>query len=226
MSFKVDPASSTVDGKTISDWTKDWWRWLVDGPREPFNQSDDTTGLLAYIHNDKSVFFLAGNDPFSGAASNATRTILVPHGKPVLVPLLNSIDIEGPGITNVDDTSKAVPGKADLQSTARDSLTKEEKLWEPDTMKLTVDGRSIADLQGHLEKTDFFSVGKITPGSFLTSDGLNAKPGAVGSVSLASGYFVMLDNLSRGFHTVSFSETLATDPKPTNIAITDHLLVV
>jgi hypothetical protein len=226
MSFKVDPTGSIVDGQTISDWTKDWWRWLVNGPREPFNQSDDTTGLLAYIHNDEPVFFLAGNDPFSGAASNATRTILVPHGKPVLVPLINSIDIEGPGITNAGHLDQPVPGTAALQNMAQDSLSGQEKLWEPNTMSLKVDGQSISNLQDHLESTDFFSLGKIAPNTFLTSDAIGVKPGAVGSVSLASGYFVMLDNLSYGVHTVSFGGTLNTAPNPTTISITDHLIVV
>jgi hypothetical protein len=222
MSFKADPHGATVDGKTISDWTKEWWKWIVDGPREPLNQSDDTTGLLAYTHNTQPIFFLAGNDPFSVNGNNATRTIFVAHGRPILVPLLNAIDIEGPGIPQT--ATPPVTGTTALQELAQNLLDAQFATIEPSTLTLTIDGQSIAvaDLQSHLEKTDFFSVGTIEPGSLLTSKNIGVTAGAIGSVSKASGYFVMLEDLSRGVHTISFGGSTTSGP----IQTTDHLIIV
>ena len=90
MSVQLDAPGATVDGKTIADWTKDWWNWIIDGPADPFNQSDDTTGLLSHINNNGPVFFLAGNNPFSSAGNNTDRFIVVSHDKEILVPLLNN----------------------------------------------------------------------------------------------------------------------------------------
>ncbi len=89
MSVKLAATGSIVDGKTITDWTQDWWNWIVDGPKSPFNQSDDKTGLLGYINNHGPVFFLAGNNPFSTSGNNTNRYIVVSHDKEILVPLLN-----------------------------------------------------------------------------------------------------------------------------------------
>ncbi len=135
MGVKLEAPGATVDGKTISEWSKDWWNWVIDGPKDPFNQSDDRTGLLAYIHNDGAVFFLAGNNPFSDAGNHSERFIVVPHDKEVLVPLVNFIDIEGPGITD---------GPILSDGGYRDKVEQALPLLPPDNLKLhlTIDGKS------------------------------------------------------------------------------------
>src|SRR5438094_4003872 len=52
----VVPAGSTVSGKTIGEWTADWWNWTgsVD------NVFADTTGAAATQNQSGPVFFLAG----------------------------------------------------------------------------------------------------------------------------------------------------------------------
>jgi len=55
----VLPNDATVDGKTIGDWTAEWWKWIYSLPT---NQSPllDTDGSLAGNGQpDGDVFFVA-----------------------------------------------------------------------------------------------------------------------------------------------------------------------
>ena len=206
MSVKLDAPGATVDGKTISDWSKDWWNWIIDGPKDPFNQSDDRTGLLSYINNNGPVFFLAGNNPFTAAGNHAERYIVVSHDKEILVPLLNFIDIEGPGLTDPD-----LPhSDSEYRAIVNQNLAKNPG---PDnvTLNLTIDGKSFDSdlLKTHLEPTDFFSMGPVKPDSLLTSLGI--APGTATDFNKATGYWAMLENFSKGIHTVSFGGSATDD---------------
>ncbi len=227
MSAHFDAPGAVVDGKTISAWTKDWWNWIIDGPKSPFNQSDDTTGLLSYIHNNGPVFFLAGNDPFSSAGNNTNRYIVVSHNKEILVPLLNFIDIEGPGVTS------AITDPPLSDSAYRALVDKNLAAAVPDpsqvSLNLTIDGKPFASdlLKTHLETTDFFSMGPVKPGSLLTGLGAGIEAGFATDFNKASGYWAMLDNLSVGIHTISFGGTVTKDGVvTTSVQTTDHLIVV
>jgi hypothetical protein len=217
MSVKVDAPGAIVDGKSISAWTKDWWSWIINGPLDPYNQSDDTTGSLSYINNQGPVLFLAGNNPFTGAASDANRYIVVQHGTPILVPVLNFIDIEGPGIPgSVGPDYKALVDKAVAGWLPTVNLA---------SLHVSVDGKAIPDLPSHLETTDFFSLGTVQPGTLLTSSNIGVPAGAIMAEDKAAGYWVMLENLSKGAHTISFGGS-TSNPEVRPVQITDHILVV
>jgi len=225
VSVQLDAPGATVDGKTISDWSKDWWNWIIDGPKDPFNQSDDRTGFLSHIHNNGPVFFLAGNNPFSTAGNNTDRFIVVSHDKEILVPLQNNIDIEGPGIT-------AGPTLSDAEYRAIVDQSLAANVPDPANVKLnlTIDGKSFDSdlLKTHLEPTDFFSMGPVKPGSLLTSPTLGIAPGTATDFNKATGYYAMLENFSKGIHTVSFGGTVtdATGAVIQSVQTTDHLIVV
>jgi hypothetical protein len=215
MSVKVDAPGAIVDGRSISSWTKDWWSWIINGPHDPFNQSDDKIGLLSFINNGRPVFFLAGNNPFTGAGNNTDRVIVVPHDKPVLVPVLNFIDVEGPGIT-------PPAAGTDYRALVDQTLASLLQTVNPTTLHVSIDGKAVPDLASHLETTDFFSLGKVKPGTLLTSSDIGIAPGSVMAADKAAGYWVMLEGLSKGVHTVSFGGSTSNFTTQT----TDHLIVV
>jgi hypothetical protein len=94
--YSIDKPDTIVAGKSISEWTVNWWKWILQGPQDPLNPVDDKTGLLAYQNNGGSVFFLAGTNGITGAGGNAERYIVVPHDKPILVPMVNFFDTLDP----------------------------------------------------------------------------------------------------------------------------------
>src|SRR6185295_11156121 len=78
----VIDGGSTVAGKTIGEWTADWWNWAGAS-----NVIGDPDGSAANNNQSGPVFFVAGT---SGGAP-VTRTFTVPAGKNVLFPLANWI---------------------------------------------------------------------------------------------------------------------------------------
>src|SRR5690348_5925964 len=85
---KLDNVHSTVDHKKVVLWTEDWLKWAFHSPASaaPLASSDN-----AEVNNNGSIFFLAGGN------WDHIPIIDVPAGKPVLLPMINAWDIEGPG---------------------------------------------------------------------------------------------------------------------------------
>ena len=76
--YTIDNPDATVDGKTIAQWTEDWWTWALQSPAYK-NALDDTTGQYANVGNDQpGVFFIAGTT--GTGDTSATRTFTVPQG--------------------------------------------------------------------------------------------------------------------------------------------------
>ena len=67
-------------------------------------------------------------------------------------------------------------------------------------------------------------MGPVKPGSLLT--GLGIAPGTPTDFNKATGYWAMLENFSRGFHTVSFGGSYTDERGDQSIQTTDHLLIV
>ncbi|MGP1385783.1 MAG: hypothetical protein ACTS2F_19650 [Thainema sp.] len=115
---------SEVAGKTIGEWTVDWWQWAL-GQSSPNDAFSDTTGENAGVNQSGPIFFVAGT-----TGGSATRTFTVPSNKYLLFPLVNvSIsDIEDPSLSE-QEISSQVTMIADLV----------------DSLEATIDGVPIAN---------------------------------------------------------------------------------
>src|SRR5438105_3400233 len=80
------PNDAVVDGKSLSEWTVEWWKWVF-AIHTNENPEFDLDGSRAATHqSDGPVFFVAGVITFSGSA---TRHFQVPAGKYLFFPVLN-----------------------------------------------------------------------------------------------------------------------------------------
>lgn len=202
--YSIDKPDAIVAGKSISDWTADWWKWILQGPQDPFNPVDDKTGLLAYQDNSRPVFFLAGTNGVTGSGGNAERYIVVPHGKPVLVPMVNYFDTLDP--KDVEDANVSAFAAA-AQPFAK------------------IDGNDVLHPTDFLETTGVFSLGQEKPGTLvhqLAAQFGVSKIGQELAPTEATGYYLMLEGLSRGTHTLTFG---GSAPGFSG-SVTDHLIVV
>jgi hypothetical protein len=79
------PKTARPYGKSIADWTADWWSHMYsfDCANLPLN---DVDGSNAGLNLDGPVIFLPGN-----SGGTTSRTITVPHGKALLFPLINAL---------------------------------------------------------------------------------------------------------------------------------------
>ena len=88
----IVPPQAIYKGKTAGEWTVAWWQWVLG---TPFNvQMTDGTGEFAYVNNNGAdgVFFLAKT-----WAGTQERTIEIPAGTPLYVPLMGWGLWEAPG---------------------------------------------------------------------------------------------------------------------------------
>jgi hypothetical protein len=166
------------------------------GPADPFNPTDDKSGLLGYHNNHGDVFFLAGTNGITGSGGDALRFIVVPHGKAVLVPMLNSFDVEGPGVPGTDNPSNPEPH---INSVINDWLHSVSNVFA------SIDGKTIVNEAfptKFLETTEFFSMGPTRSGSLAEQAGVPA--GVELKEAKATGFYLMVEGLSRGLHTIEF----------------------
>jgi len=191
----LDPGASYA-GRTIAEWTAEWWTWAWNSPAgsDPLG---DMTGALAGQNNDGPVFFVAG----SNAGGTITRSFSVAEGRALLVPMINywencvgDIAVScGPGYV-------ANPGATLLANT-------ETYRTAATSVFLSVDGAPIANPTTHWEVSGVFLGGTADAGEALTVLYAGAGLDIVGldiSPSVVSGYYAMITGLSPGDHTLVY----------------------
>jgi hypothetical protein len=169
-------AGAKVHGKTIGQWSAEWWKWALSFPAGP-NPFDDPTGANAGLRQKGPVFFLAGTP-----GGDAERTFTVPGNKPILVPLL---------VTELSELELGAGADVRAEVEALADLI--------DSLHLSIDGVEFpeAELFLHRETSPDFSF-VAAPGNPI---GVPAGPSGL---AVADGYFVMLRPLGKGEHTISY----------------------
>lgn len=194
--YQVLDAGASYAGKTVAEWTADWWTWAWGAPANA-DPLSDTTGSLANQNNDGPVFFVAGSN--SGGVTQ--RTFSVSEGKALLVPMINYWEnCVGDVAISCGPSYVADPGATLLANT---------ELYKAATTDIfvSIDGTPVPNPASHWEVSGVFSGGTAQPGSTLTSLYAGAGIDIVGqdiSPSMASGYYVLVAGLSAGSHVVSY----------------------
>jgi hypothetical protein len=192
----VDPDES-IAGRTQLFWAKTWWQWVLsipDTPNAP-NPNNDQTGASAAIGNTGPVFFLAGT--FGGPA--VTRTITVPSGKPVFFPIANVFFAAVGATGNFDPAPCSTP----LTLSCALGLIR-GPICNATNMTVTIDNNTITTPKiknFRQTSTSFFTV-TLPPSNVF---GLPPKMYFPNNpVWVQDGYYIMLNNLSLGTHTLHF----------------------
>ena len=179
--INVLPGGSTVAGKSIGDWTTDWWKWALGIPA-PGDPLGDTSGADAQTGQSGPVFFLAGG---IGDAPPVTRTFTVPADKYLLFPMINWVGYGGadPGYTSV---------KQEIVAITTGTI-------DPAKLVATIDGTAVPNLAGHRESFsgDAFALPLVDNNSF-------GHPAATYPDAYADGYWIMLAPLGSGSHTLRY----------------------
>lgn len=175
----IVPAGATVAGKTIGEWTADWWVWAVN-QHGASSATTDTTGAYANINQSGPVFFVAGqpgnNEGKLPENIKATRAFAVPHDKYLLVPVINAAYWE-----NWDGSNYA-----QLLEDAVNGI---------DSLFAVIDGVAVPNLTSYLEASPPFSF------NIAYADNPFGAPTGDSGAALAKGYYLMLEPL--GTSTVS-----------------------
>src|SRR5262245_36896873 len=83
----ADP-DTIVAGHTVAQWTQYWWKWQLQAPA---GAGPLDSASYQSINLDEMVFI----------AGNFDATIHAPAHTPILFPMINVYDTEGPGIESI-----------------------------------------------------------------------------------------------------------------------------
>lgn len=201
----VDPSQS-VSGSSQLALAEQWVQWALGIPA-PTNPLLDATGTFARVNNNGPVFFLAGN----ATGGPTERSFNVTKGKPIFFPVVNAFDLEVP--TDGCDVQCAlgfIPGVGGATE-----------------LHATLDGQDLLTFPSYRQtSTALFTVD--LPPSLRDAFGFPQQ--YVGLLdAVTDGYWVALDGLTAGAHTLVFGGTipeLAPGASPFSLRITANINVV
>jgi len=214
----VAPPNSTPGDMTYGEWGGAWWSWALGIPAAS-NPVIDETGEFGDVDQQGSVWFLAGT-----FGATAERTLSVPTGKKLFFPIINSV------WWAPDDVEFAAMIAEDVLGLDPEEFTDKELIelmavlqvtFDTLQMHCTVDGVEITNLE------DYFAVSPPFP--IIDTDLLDdwEVPISQPNCAIAAGYWLMLNPLKKGEHTIHFSADGQGNPVFADFAldVTYHLTV-
>lgn len=205
----VMDAEGVPFGKTYGEWSNAWWLWALSIPKDtnPIAEGDCDQ------QQSGDVFFLAGN---MGGASK--RTCTIPAGKAIFFPIVNLTVTVCPEVVNADFTCDMATSEQSMQDNAESYLDMNQP-----TMTLEVDGHAITALdQGRAQTGKFIDPTQDymqhvfqSPCSGPIRDNTCNMPVGSDRAGFGDGYWVMLNELPAGKHTVHFTAKVPSGPDMT-----------
>lgn len=194
------PIHSMPYGKSYGEWGDAWWQWSFAIPAD-INPVTDTTGGFAAMGQSGPVWFLAGT--YGGTV---VRTVTVPAGKALFVPIYNSVWVNIPLLGDN-------PWSAEQEAFIRDYLaTTYMDQFGPEDLTCEIDGRSVVNILSYrcatppsgefmvtLPANDVWGLVGLTD-----VNGDIFQPGTYGP-SIQDGIFLMLAPLRAGQHVIHFT---------------------
>jgi hypothetical protein len=217
---KADPVydpHSTVNGKTLGEWSASWWQWAFSYPLSD-NPLFDGTGADAFLGNVGNAFFFAGALGFQTNPLDVvvTRTVSIPNDLPIFFPLIN-VEVDNPTFYPPGQPPPNPPYTFDqLSGFAGDFIAPTIELHA------LLDGLAIPDLFNHREVSPSFSY-SVPDNNVLDFFGYNFPGGTVVDPAAADGWYLMLKPLPVGPHTVNFGGTIDEDGNPATTDDDFHL---
>ena len=185
--FELLGPDETIAGRSIAEWTQEWWTWILHSP-DAQNPARDPTGAFAGNQPKNPVFFVAGTGPSatSGSGETAERSFDVPE-LPLLIPMINFF-------TTLE------PPEAETQQV-------DDWIASVTSVFGSIDGVAVEHPERYLVVTNFFSAGVVQPDSVIDkfAESLGAEiEGETLEPTKAAGYWLVVDDLDAGMHTIVF----------------------
>jgi hypothetical protein len=180
----IPPPGGKPYGLTYEDHIKNFWKWIISFPipKSPWQDNTGTNCDNGQSATNSPIFYLSGN-----GGGTSVRTCKVPAGKALFIPVspMEASDKESPG-ASVEQLSKSA--KKDQDSVTSLYLKIDDKVY------------NLQDLSKYRTHTGPFDVVFPDNAIFGASKG-NAK-------SVADGYYVITEPLTKGTHNIQFKSSL------------------
>lgn len=198
----AENATPTVYGKTMGNWGQAWWQWALNFP-----SADNPIQQDGYVDcsagQSGKVWFLAGT-----FGESVERTCSIPEGRALFVPIINSLYWTPEDCASNDvKTCREKSAGQGIDSILSWTCTVDGVpcAWFAQVVRAQSDPRPLNLPAGAIAATDW------------------GYPPGVREKSIADGYAVMLDPLSRGQHTVHI--TSSAESPSFSLDVTYHLTI-
>jgi hypothetical protein len=198
----VIPVNSNTYGKTYGEWSAEWWKWALSIP-DSKNPVKDESGKFGAEGQSGKVWFLAG----TWGKTGVSRICTIPAGKALFFPIVNyeCSKIEGNGNNKKELLANTTP--------TIDNVTVKE---------VKVDGKSLKKLDKYRVTSKLF-VFRLPPDNVL---GIPTGPRGSSSIAVSDGYWIMLEPLPAGKHTIEIhGEIKVSDDFTFKTQVTYYLTV-
>jgi len=205
---RIAPIQSHPGGKSYSQWAANWWQWALQNPAS-------TNPLLdkgeCNVGQKGRVWFIGGT--FSGEANKeVVRNCSVPAGTSLFLPLINTF--YGAFVTDPPEqrTEKFLREQVDYIKNKNLILLKAE-----------IDGVSVKNPSQYLEKSPLFNV-QLTKDNIYGVDE-SVIPQLLLAPSVDQGYYLFLEPLKPGKHTIKWQAKISTPTGNSEQNITYNIVV-
>ena len=190
----VLPPNSHAYGKSMGEWSAEWWKWVFAIPA-PTNPLLDMTGADVAVGQSGPVWFLGGGFCTYTDCSHFTivRNATIPNGVALFFPIINNecSTLEGNGTTYYQLRSCA-SGFQDLAT----------------NMTCEVDGTPVRNLDRYRVVSPLFTY--TVPDNNIFQIFGEDFPGGSTSPSVSDGVYLMLRPLSAGRHVIHVTGEIPT----------------
>lgn len=184
--IRVHGVEDKVGGKTVAQWSAEWWKWAIRFKKDR-NPVMDATGEFADVGQPDAVWFLAGN--FGGVSK---RKCTIPASRPVLVPVFNYY--ASAPFKELDEEGRAKFTKA-MAAEAKEVIDRGEGL------SLELNGTKFEGLEKRRYVSPLFET--VGPDKDAVDPSVAGK-----QMGVSDGYWVLLQPLPEGKHTVRMRSKL------------------
>jgi hypothetical protein len=206
----VVPPDGLPGGLSLAQWSVAWWQQILAIPSDR-NPVFDKTGEDCAEGAGSDVWFLAGT-----AGGSVTRSCTIPTDTRILFPLVNTAD------DNNSPTCLPQPIDCSRSPSLEVCLTRDvHKLLKANTLFAVVDGVPLHKLFDFVQTSRlFFFIGDL---SLMTDFDSCITGSPRPQPAVAYGWWIMLEPLSPGHHTLKFGGTGTFGDMPFAIDVTYHL---
>lgn len=189
-STKINEQSTSTQSTDVITFDKlsgEWWQWAMSVPVS-VNPINDSSGEDCMVGQSGPIWFLGG--VFGGGS--ATRKCSIPADKKLFFPVINSVNVNTPNVCGQGPNDMSVQELRDQIAPFIDHAVQLSALVDnqPQTItRLKSEVFSVALPEDNIFDTPCKSFGNV--------------PAGVYSPGIADGFYVTLDPLSPGQHTLN-----------------------
>ena len=182
----VAPISGTAGEPSFQELSAQWWQWVLSIPNSA-NPLADSTGANCMVGQRGSLWFLAGS--FGGTVS---RRCSVPQGVPLFFPIVNSVQVNTPGICGQTGPLSVVEMRTNVAAFI-DGLK---------GVTATVDSTAVAHVI-RVQSNPFIAA--LPKDNIFLRPCKRDSPAGIFSPSVDDGYYAKVGPLNVGTHTLQFT---------------------